>query len=122
MRPDGGNVRLELLVWCTATATAPRLGLPTTHTLELVATDAIVAAYPDRAAAVASFITAQPVADPARESVGHAKEHAWAYMAKWSGSSGCDEFYQGIWDDPQIAAALEATLRSTSAWDVVASL
>ena len=122
MRPDGGSVRLELLVWCTAPSTHPRVGLPATHTLELVAIDSIVAAYPARAAAVENFIAAQPLADPTRESAGRAKEHAWAYMAKWSGSRGCDEFYQGIWDDAQIAAALEATLRSTSAWDVLASL
>jgi hypothetical protein len=69
--------------------------------------------YPDRLTPVVAFLDADPRATA--ESPGRVKEHAWAYMAKWWGRHNCDDFYQAVWRDDRLRAALEALLASIGA-------
>jgi hypothetical protein len=106
VQPDGA--RADLLCWHAPGATSAP-GLPTKHTLELLVCEAMRRAHPERATTVATFMDSPP---PASEpSSGTVKEHVWAYMAKWYGHCGCDEFYQRVWREPELQRELSALLR-----------
>lgn len=117
--PRSGRL-VSLVCWHSRGVVSATDGLPTKHTLELVVCEAISQAHPDRQPVVSDFMAAAPLADATSD--GRVKEHAWAYMAKWSGTHGCDEFYQAIWEDPTVARALEANLKAMGAWDVISAL
>ncbi|MCX4246069.1 hypothetical protein [Paraliomyxa miuraensis] len=89
-------------------------GVPDAHTLERLVSTAIKSVHPERAEAVQAWLDARPAPPPRRT----AKEHSWSYMAGWYADLGCDAFLSNVWDDPEIAAALENSL-STSGLDAI---
>jgi hypothetical protein len=95
-----------------------RAGVPNTQTLERLVCTALYEAYPERAAAVASWLSARP--DPSTEA--QAKAHAWSYMAGWYAEHGCSDFYEGVWRDPRLAQVLRRYLEDSRAWRVAAML
>jgi len=112
---DGGATKIALVRWEVSDPPAP--GLPDQQTLERLTSAALVAAYPARASAVQSWLDGRPItpgSDPT--------EHAWSYMAGWYADHGCEAFYSNLWNDSQVAAALEARLRSSGAWQISAML
>ncbi len=112
---DSGATKISLLRWEANDPPAP--GLPDQQCLERLVSAALAAAYPTRAASVQNWLDARPDlpgADP--------KEHAWSYMAGWYADFGCEAFYSNLWNDPRVAAELEARLRSSGAWQTAALL
>jgi hypothetical protein len=112
---DGGATKVCLVRWEASDPPAP--GLPDQQTLERLASAALVAAYPARAAAVQNWLDGRP-SPPASDP----KEHAWSYMAGWHAEHGCEEFYSNLWTDLQVAAQLETRLRASGAWQIAATL
>lgn len=104
-----GSTQTANAVWWVPNA-QPTPGLPGAHTLELVVCNALCAVVPSRAIAVHAFLDAAPVGPSSTP-----KHFAWSYMAKWFGEAGCDEFYQAVWSDPAVAAALTNTLGASGA-------
>ena len=112
---DGGITKVSLVRW--EVSDPPAQGLPDQQTLERLASAALAAAYPPRAASVQHWLDARPMppgADP--------KEHAWSYMAGWYAEHGCEAFYSNLWNDPQVVAELSARLQSSGAWQIAAAL
>jgi hypothetical protein len=112
---DGGATKVSLVRWEVSDRPAP--GLPDQQTLERLASAALAAAYPARAAAVQNWLDTRPLppgTDP--------KEHAWSYMAGWYAEHGCEAFYSNLWHDPRVVAELEARLRSSGAWQIAVTL
>lgn len=93
-------------------------GVPNEQTLERLVCRALYEAYPERAAAVASWLAARP--EPPAKAL--AKAHAWSYMAGWYADHGCSDFYEGIWRDERIAQVLRRHLEQSGAWRVAAML
>src|SRR5262249_972525 len=91
--------------------------LPGQQTLERLVCAALCEAYPDRAAAVATWLASRPLAPPAGP-----KEHAWSHMAGWDGEHNCDDFYQAVWRDARVVAQLERRLRASGSYRVVEAL
>jgi hypothetical protein len=112
---DGGATKISLVRWEVSDPPAP--GLPNQQTLERLVSAALAAAYPARATAVQNWLNARPVPPPVDP-----KEHAWSYMAGWYAEYGCDAFYSNLWNDPKVAAELEARLRSSGAWQIATAL
>jgi hypothetical protein len=112
---DQGATKVSLVRWEVSDPPAP--GLPDKQTLERLASAALAAAYPARAASVQNWLDARPTppaADP--------KEHAWSYMAGWYAEHGCEAFYSNLWNDPRVVAELESRLRSSGAWQIATTL
>jgi hypothetical protein len=112
---DGGATKVSLVRWEVSDPPTP--GLPDQQTLERLASAALAAAYPARAAPVQSWLDGRPGppgADP--------KEHAWSYMAGWYAEHGCEAFYTNLWHDARVRAELEARLRSSGAWHIAETL
>lgn len=97
-----GVDRAELGVWTTDEVDAR---LPQKQTLERLVVAAIADAQPDRFAHVVQFLNTRPVPPPAQ-----GKEEAMALMAGWFSWRLSEGFYEAVWEDPSIAAALEARL------------
>jgi hypothetical protein len=112
---DGGATLISTVFWSADDHAASHL--PGKQTLESLVCAALCAAYPDRAVAVATWLSSRPAAPPAGP-----KEYAWSHMAGWYGSSGCDEFYQAVWRDPAVTAELEGRLRRSGSFRVVETL
>jgi hypothetical protein len=102
----------------------PADGLPAAQTLERLVCAAILAAYPPRGSSVQAFLGNRPGApaltDPAYAH--HHKDAAMTHMAGWYAPHGSFDFYREVWRDSRIAAQLEARLRASGAWDIVAEL
>lgn len=80
-------------------------GVPSKQSLERLVAASIVAAEPARGASVMGWLRAAP------EQAGpEHKAHAYAYLAKWFATSGCEDFYRAVWRDPAIRTQLEARL------------
>lgn len=95
----------------------PSPELPPKQTLERLVCAALREVWPGRARAVAEWLAHRPD-PPARDP----KEFAWSHMAGWYATDGCDEFYQGIWRDGEVALALTERLRCTGATEAVQAL
>lgn len=108
------GVSIVPIVWECADAATP--GIPDKQTLERLVVSAIVAAYPQRGANVASWLAAEP-----RGGDSH-KHHALSYLAKWYAENGPDDFYKELWLDPRTAPELELRLRHSGAWAEVEAL
>jgi len=112
---DSGSTLISIVLWRTD---EPRVEhLPGQQTLERLVCAALCGAYPDRATAVAAWLTSRPSAPLAGP-----KEHAWSHMAGWYGEHGCDDFYQSVWRDPAVAAQLEQRLRASGGYRVAEEL
>ena len=113
------GTKLGIVLW--ETPDAPHDELPKKQTLERLVCAAAREVYPARAVAVESWLRSRPKEEEATGSFGK-KAFAWSHMAGWYSEQGCDEFYQALWRDPKLAAALERRLRATGAWDIIAAL
>jgi hypothetical protein len=107
---DNGTTTVSVVIWHAAEPARP--GLPDMQTLERLVAAAIADVDPAKAIAVATWLGAAPIAatDP--------KAYAWSYMAKWYAGDGCDRFYEQLWEDPALQAALKRRLEAIGAWDV----
>jgi len=112
---DGGATLVSVVLWSAADSETPEL--PARQTLERLVCAALRAAYPERAAAVAAWLSARPAPPPSTP-----KEHAWSHMAGWYADKSCDEFYQAVWRDDAVARQLRARLEASGAWRVAAAL
>ncbi len=95
----------------------PVAALPAKQTLERLVCAAISEVLPDRARAVEQWFVHRPAPPPPEP-----KAFAWSHMAGWYATDGCDEFYQGVWRDPALAAALINRLDGTGALAAVEAL
>jgi hypothetical protein len=112
---DGGATKVCLVRW--EVGDLPAAGLPDQQTLERLASAALVAAYPARAASVQNWLDGRPHppgTDP--------KEHALSYMAGWYAEQGCEAFYANLWSDPRVVTELEARLRAAGTWQIAVGL
>lgn len=107
---DSGATRIDgvdvaAIVWeCDDPPHVP--GVPAQQSLERLVAASIVAVDPARGASVLGWLQAAP------EQAGpEHKAHAYAYLAKWFSTSGCEDFYRAVWRDPAIRTQLEARLR-----------
>lgn len=91
--------------------------LPEQQTLERLVCAAIAEAWPERAARVADWLGR--VKTGVRSGP---KAFAWAHMAGYYPDAACDEFYQALWREEAIAAALERRLAATGAAEFVRAL
>ncbi len=112
---DGGTTHVSLVRWDADDEAGA--GLPNKQTLERLVCAAIVAAYPERAGAVQTWLEARP--SPAEPDV---KEYAWSYMAGWYAEHGCESFYSNLWADPKIATQLQTRLETAGAWRIAEAL
>jgi hypothetical protein len=112
---DGGATKVAVIRW--EANDPPADGIPHQQTLERLICAALVAAYPDRAIPVKTWLDSRLGSPPA----GH-KEHAWSYMAGWYADHGCDDFFGHMWRDVKIASELESRLRAANAWRIVDAL
>ena len=107
---DNGATTVSVVIWHSLEPARP--GIPSVHTLERLVAAAIADVDPAKAAAVATWLGAAPVV------AAHPKAYAWSYMAKWYADGGCDRFYEQVWEDPALQAALKRGLEAIGAWEV----
>ncbi|MHC4398051.1 MAG: hypothetical protein ACYTG0_00050 [Planctomycetota bacterium] len=119
---DAGGVSLfegatvvSLVRW--EAADAPAAGIPDQQTLERLVCAAMVAAYGQRAAAVAEWLRSRPEASTAGP-----KEFAWSYMAGWYAEHGCEAFYRLLWQDDALVGQLKSRLQQSGAWQIAEAL
>ncbi|MFH1921347.1 MAG: hypothetical protein ABIP48_15890 [Planctomycetota bacterium] len=111
----GGATAVSLVRWEASDPPGP--GLPNQQTLERLVCAAVLAAYPDRGAAVQSWLDSRPKGPEAGP-----KEFAWSHMAGWYAEHACEAFYRAVWNDAQVAGELETRLRQSGAWRVAEAL
>jgi hypothetical protein len=92
--------------------------LPDLQCLERLVIASIVAAYPDRAEPVKQWLANRPNPPESRSP----KEFSWSHMAGWYADAGCDEFYQHIWREKEVAAQLQQRLTANGTWGILESL
>ncbi len=110
----GGSLLYPLIWRCGDPAGAP--GLPNKQTLERLIVAAILAAYPDRGPTVETWLEAAPAG------LKLAKSYSASYFAKWHSNLGESHFFESLWRDERIVAALRERLLATGAWRVVEEL
>ncbi len=91
-----GADRYRLLVWHT-TEHVERIGVPSQHTLERIVCSGLVAAYPERAEVVSSYVMGHSTS---------AKAWSWANMARWYPKTGCSGFFKKVWAEPKVASEM----------------
>jgi hypothetical protein len=114
------GTRLGIVIW--EASDAPHAELPAKQTLERLVCAATREVYPARAKAVAEWLAGRPEPEGGGCDPKHAKAFAWSHMAGWYSEHECDDFYQHVWRDDRLAAALEARLKGPGAVGLVASL
>ena len=112
---NGGATVVSSVLWEAGDASTA--GLPNRQTLERLVCAALVAAYPDRGAAVHGWLDSRPDGPRAGP-----KEFAWSHMAGWYAERGCEAFYRHVWKDAAVASQLESRLRACGAWRVAEAL
>jgi hypothetical protein len=50
------------------------------------------------------------------------KEFVWPHMAGWYSERGCEGFYQCLWEDAKVVAALKARLQASGVWRIAEAL
>jgi hypothetical protein len=78
---------------------------------------AIRDAYPDRGERVSEWLESL-----ANQAPDNPKSYSWSYMAGWYPEQGCEVFFELLWQDVIVAAALQARLESAGAWRVADAL
>lgn len=106
---------LSLVLW--EAADDPDPGLPSKQTLERLCCAAIREVYPARGEQVARWLDDLTGAPPLVP-----KSFSWSYMAGWSPEHNCEAFFELLWKDADVAAALQARLEATGAWNVAKAL
>ena len=112
LRVEGTECRITLVPWSSGGETRP--GVPEKRTLERLVCDALAAARPGWAAAVAGWLDSRGVG-PAAEPHRH-KSAALSYYAGWYPGGGSFAFYERLWEDPPVAAELERLLTAAGVW------
>jgi hypothetical protein len=115
-RIDGGSVDIAVVRWQSDGTHGE--SVPRQQTLERLCCSAILDAYGDRADPVRAWLASRPGEAPEAGP----KAFVWSHMAGWYAEHGCDDFYQELWREPQVAEALENRLRDAGAWQTVESL
>ncbi len=96
----GDGVRfVHPVIWWTPDG--PTQGVPSKQCLERLVCAALAQVYPGRAAEVEVWLSSRtdpPTATP--------KDHSWSYMAGWYAEHGCADFWQAVWRDDDVRAAL----------------
>jgi hypothetical protein len=109
--------RLSLIVWRAEDPSAP--DLPDKQTLERLACAAVREAHPDRCRVVKKWLDNRP-SPPQAEKL-H-KTHAASHMAGWFSERGYEGFFDAVWEDGEVKAALESRLVAIGATRVVDEL
>jgi hypothetical protein len=112
---DNAQRFVSLVRW--ETPDAPGSGLPSHQSLERLVCAAMIAAYPDRQAAVQPWLDSRT--NPPDESP---KDYAWSYMAGWYADAGCERFYSSLWEDAAVVTELKSRLCKIGAWRIAATL
>lgn len=73
---------------------------------------------PDRSAAVAKWLSTRP--DAPTKHLG--KAYAWSHMAGWYADQGCERFYRVVWEQDELAQALENQLAKLGAIEIMRSV
>ena len=107
-----GETIVELVTWACSSGVAS--AIPNQQTLERLVCSAIAVAYPDRGECVARWLASRP-----KPPQPNPKEHAWSHLAGWYGElSSYEALWPALWNDPKIAAALDALLAACGAGEV----
>ncbi len=105
---------IDVVLWGTLDP-PPTLGVPAAQTLERIVASALAEADPPRAESVARWLGDEPRFEgPEHKAV------ALSHMAKWHADEDRDRFYRSVW--MRHRSLLEARLRSTGMWDVIAAI
>ena len=115
---DGTEVRLLPITWCCADPSSG--SLPHRQNLERLIVSACCEAYPDRGAAVETWLASRPT--PPIDPSAHAKSYSWSHMAGWFPSPGGNEFFRALWRDDAIRAALAKRMSATGIDAVLAAM
>lgn len=110
-----GGSALYALIWRCADP-EPTPGVPTKQTLERLVAAAICAARPDRGPAVKAWLEAEP------HGLELPRSYGYSYYAKWHADGGSGSFYELLWRDDSVVAALRHRLNATDAWNTVEEL
>lgn len=110
-----GAILVSLIRW--ETNDPPSRGLPNQQTLERLVCAAVVAAYPDRGAAVQNWLDSRPGVPEAGP-----KEFGWSHMAGWYADAACEGFYRVLWNDRQVVAELRSRLEHSGGWQIAEAL
>ena len=108
---DEPATKVSLVRWEAGDNAIP--GIPARQCLERLVCAAMVAAYPDRGAAVQDWLDRRP---DAPDSI--PKEFAWSHMAGWYADRGCDNFFHAVWEDERIVVHLIKYLKASGAWRI----
>jgi hypothetical protein len=114
----GGGAAVSLVLWRTADEDLD--GVPRKHTLERLVCVALSEVYHKRARAVQAWLDGRPD-EPVPPHSGP-KQFSWSFMAGWSADYGCDYFFESLWKNDQLVAALERRLGETGARSVVEAM
>jgi len=112
---DGGATIVSVVRW--EASDSPAAGLPNQQTLERLVCAAVVAAHPNRGAAVQGWLDSRPNGPEAGP-----KEFAWSHMAGWYAEQGCEAFYRVVWTDENVVSELESRLSQCGAWRIAEAL
>lgn len=112
---DGGATNVHLAPWFSGSNEASNA--PGQQTLERLICIAIERVFPTRASAVASWLGSRP--DPLGK---EHKAHAWSHYAGWYTSRGTGNFYEAMWEDERVGAALQALLSESGIWQLAQSI
>jgi hypothetical protein len=97
----------------------PQPGIPRQQTLERLLCAAIVAAYPNRAQPVQTWLDGRPDAPTSR----HPREHAWSFAAGWYADRGdYAAVCAGLWKDERIKRELINRLSRSEIWALAEQL
>ena len=106
---------LSLVLW--ETPDEPATGLPTKQTLERLCCAAICEVYPQRGLCVGPWLESLVEGPPLIP-----KSFSWSYMAGWYPDHNCEAFFELLWKDAAVAAALRKRLEHIGAWRVAKAL
>jgi hypothetical protein len=95
-----GSTRLSLMLWHCDDAGDD---VPAQQTLERLVCCALREVYPDRVQSVVGWLAARP--GPPGDEKPH-KTHAAANMAGWYAERGSESFFEAVWEDKDVSAAL----------------
>jgi hypothetical protein len=105
-----GETLVNLACWHSTEPSSPHL--PDQQTLERLICAAFGEVYPKRGECVATWLASRSA-----DGAAGARHFAWSHYAGWNHGTG--DFYRLLWDNPGVAAALEAELRRAGLWQMV---
>lgn len=103
-----GDTAVDAVIWSVPPA-AQSLGLGERHTLELVVATALAQVYPEATQQLTAWLAQAPL-HLTEPTPNPQKRHVWSFFGKWFSHQGPDYFLRGLWENPEVASALEAIL------------